>query len=378
MQDIKAWEKIRQLGTGGQSTVHLVRSPQRVAERAKCLAAIDRTLNSSRHGELALAIANYSREDKTAELGALKEFDKVRRDGATPEERIRREIEILGEGHANLPKLLDNNADEKWLVTEYFPNGVLESSPDLFKGDGLKALKAFRPLVETISRLHDAGVIHRDRKPANVFVANDGGLVLGDFGIAFKPEQSTRLTVTHERVGPWDYMPQWADTGNRLDEVRVSFDIYMLGKLLWCMISGRFRLPREYHRRDEYDLSRMFPDDRSITAVNSLLDACIVEHEGDCLQSSKILLKLVDEIIHMAGKGLFRNADGEVELPCLVCGRGVYREETKSGRVNLLRYTNENVQQGTIFVRLFTCSVCTHRAFFAPGYPNEAAITIKH
>src|SRR5215472_2117388 len=101
MQDIKAWEKIRQLGTGGQSTVHLVRSPQRVAERAKCLAAIDRTLNSARHGELALAIANYSREDKTAELGALKEFDKVRRDGATPEERIRREIEILGEGHAN-------------------------------------------------------------------------------------------------------------------------------------------------------------------------------------------------------------------------------------------------------------------------------------
>ena len=42
-------------------------------------------------------------------------------------------------------------------------------------------------------------------------------------------------------------MPQWGDTGDGLDDVKPCFDIYMLGKLLWCMVFGRLRLPREYH-----------------------------------------------------------------------------------------------------------------------------------
>ena len=57
------------------------------------------------------------------------------------------------------------------MITEYFPNGTLEDSPDLYKGKGLEGLKAFRTLVDTIATsLHSERIVHRDIKPSNIFI----------------------------------------------------------------------------------------------------------------------------------------------------------------------------------------------------------------
>jgi serine/threonine protein kinase len=373
MAEFNGWEKIRELGSGGQSTVFLVRSPQRNLQREQAFKAVGDLIsgipNTTR---LIESIGQCLREDSIDELGALKQFDKVRRSGAPPEERIGREMDILRGGHPNLPKFLDGDSGGKWMVTEYFPGGTLDKSPGRFKGDALGAIRSFRPLVETIAHLHNHGIVHRDIKPANVFIGSDGQLVIGDFGIAFD-EAATRVTVTQERVGPWDYMPQWGDTGERLGKVKPSFDIYMLGKLLWCMISGRLRMPREYHRRQENDLSKLFPTDRRMHTVNALLDQCIVEHESACLQSTNDLLSAIDDGLSMLDRGLVLDEKGNISLLCLVCGRGRYVEETKGGgRVELTRMTNRHEREQPIFIRSFCCDVCTHRAFFSPGFPDEA------
>ena len=63
-----------------------------------------------------------------------------------------------------------------------------------------------------------------------------------------------------------------------MDGVEPDFDVYMLGKLLWCMVSGKQRLPREYQRREGYDLTSMFPEEPLMEGINNLLDKCIVEH----------------------------------------------------------------------------------------------------
>jgi len=396
MTDYGNWERIEKLGEGGQSEVYLARSPARVAERRKCLGQIQkvpegtyglqpinvispaRTVDSPfglNGAELANAIWSYARPDKTSELGALKIF-KIREGGAPAKERLRREVSVLRENRPHLPKLLDANEDEEWIVTEYFPGKTLAESPDRFKGNLLSALRTFRILVETVATsLHKDKIVHRDLKPANVFIGADGSLIPGDFGIVYLPDERARLTVTQERVGPRDYMPQWADLGVRLEDVDPRIDVYMLGKLLWCMVSGRLRLPREYHRRSQFDLTRMFPNNNYMHLVNSLLDRCLVETPEECfLASAEDVLKVVDKTLSYIEDGVpFVDQNGRLILPCRMCGRGFYQVAKDEGAIRLTRYDNGNRQLGDTRIQAFVCNVCAHYAFFAPGYPNEAA-----
>ncbi len=239
------WEHIRRLGGGGQSDVFLVRSPERVTQRAVCLQTIRTALDGDRRAELAEAVWEYSRPNSFSELGAKKIF-KIRPDSDEQQalQRLKQEFQILQQNRPGLPKLLDSNEAERWIVTELFPNGTIEDNIDKYKGNPALVLKAFLSLVNTVTQLHDEDIVHRDIKPANVFVRHLDDLVLGDFGIVFLPDQPTRLTRTNESVGPHDYMPPWAETGGRLDKVDTSFDVYMLGKLLWCMVTGRLVLRR--------------------------------------------------------------------------------------------------------------------------------------
>ncbi len=147
--------------------------------------------------------------------------------------RLKNEIAALGRGLPGLPKLLDLNQGERWIVTEYFPELTLEHHPLKYKGKVAPALKAFRSLVQTVALLHKEGYVHRDIKPANVFVRKDDELVLGDFGLVYLPNARDRVTLTGERVGPRDYMPPWANLGARHENVHPKDDVYMLGKLLW-------------------------------------------------------------------------------------------------------------------------------------------------
>jgi serine/threonine protein kinase len=157
----------------------------------------------------------YARPDSVSELGAMKVF-KIRDDEQQSLDRLKQEIQILKQNRPGLPKLLDSNESERWMVTEYFPEGTLEDNILRYKGKPALALKAFLSLVNTVSGLHAENIIHRDIKPANVFVRSNDELVLGDFGIVFVPDQPARLTRTNESVGPHDYMPPWVDIGAQL------------------------------------------------------------------------------------------------------------------------------------------------------------------
>jgi len=79
-------------------------------------------------------------------------------------------------------------------------------------------------------------------KPANVFIADDGHLVLGDFGLVIQPgSRDPRLTDTYENVGSRDWMPGWA-MGMRMDDVRPSFDVqpWKVAVVPWCQADSSF------------------------------------------------------------------------------------------------------------------------------------------
>jgi len=217
-----------------------------------------------------------------------------------------------------------------------------------------------------LANLHHDRIIHRDIKPANVFFGDDGQMVLGDFGIVYLPDREERVTMTGESVGPHHYMPPWADLGIRQNKVEPNFDVYMLGKLLWCMVSGRMKLPREWHKRDDYNLTLLFPYDPHMHMINVILDMCIVEDPKECCTSASDLLLIVDaylEVIGRRGQLLF----ADVPRPCHVCGFGFYRPEAlRQNMVSSLQFWVTGSERANLNVSLFICDKCGHVELFRP------------
>lgn len=368
------WETIKPLGGGGQSDVFLVRSSKRQSERANDLVKIRFAIDGDKRSDLADAIWSYVRPESPSELGALKQFriapETSEHFTAQPGsmdheaiERLKNETKALSEGRVGLPKILDSNVAERWIVTEYFSEGTLEEHLWRYRGKPVAALKAFRSLVETVAFLHKDGYVHRDIKPANVFVRGDSELVLGDFGIAFVP-LGNRVTQSNERVGPRDLMPQWANLGTRHENVEPCSDVYMLGKLLWSIIDGRSILPREYYDRAPFDLTKTFPNDPDMYAINRILSKCVVENRHQCLSSAQDLLAIVDAFLGVLNRGGQLLTAG-VARPCRACGSGFYTAEVlRQDNAGSLRVWMSGSETAQLTVEIFTCSTCGHIQFF--------------
>ncbi len=297
MAEFNGWEKLEPaIGRGGQSTVYKARSPQRVEQRQQILSSLQALSDAAKQQSYAEAIYSFSRPDLPGEIGALKIFN-FRENSGPPVERLKREIEILKKGRPNLPRLLDSNADKLWMITEYFPKGTIADYAEKFKGKPLEALVAFRELVKTVAALHDEGVVHRDIKAENIFIADDGGLVLGDFGLVFHADNSNRLTLPKETVGPWQHLPWWANTGTRLENPTPAIDVFLLGSLLWCLVSGDKRLHGEKYRHEAYNLEKRFPSDARMGLVNLVLSQCLGDEEHKCVKNASEVLAVVDEVL---------------------------------------------------------------------------------
>ena len=383
---VSSWLVVRELGKGGQGTVYLVRSPERAGELEAALVGISKALSrggvygsvddkQSHATDFLESLAIRTREDRPEELGAGKVY-KIP-PGPLADKAIGRlkvEFDVLSSvSSPHILRLLHTDLGSRLMVSEYHPDGTLAEDPTRFIGRPLEALRAFRGLVQAAADLHSGGIVHRDIKPANIFVARDGRLVLGDFGIVFvEGGDAERLTDTFERVGTRDWMPPWAHTGTRIDDVRPSFDVFSLGKVLWSMLSGRSMLPLWYWSDERYDLTRQFPGVRGLEVINrKIVSRGVVEREEQCLPDASVLLAVVDEAI-----SLVQN-DGQIlkgsPVRCRVCGRGIYKAlspdrllalvqpelKTRLSSVADIAFQNQYLQ-----VRYFTCEVCGHLELF--------------
>ena len=126
----------------------------------------------------------------------MKKF-KIRDDEKQSLDRLKQEIEVLQQNRPGLPKLLGFDVEERWMVTEFFPNGTLEDHLEEYTGNAALALKAFRSVVATIALLHNESIVHRDIKPANIFIGKEHEFVLGDFGLVYVPNREARITRLH-------------------------------------------------------------------------------------------------------------------------------------------------------------------------------------
>ncbi len=93
-------------------------------------------------------------------------------------------------------------------------------------------------IINAIRHAHKVGVIHRDIKPNNVLLCEDGSVKVMDFGLAkVILEQGTQNTVTHAAAGTLYYMSPEQVKG--LKNVDKRSDIYSIGMTLYEMLAGR-------------------------------------------------------------------------------------------------------------------------------------------
>ncbi|MFD7134466.1 serine/threonine-protein kinase [Streptomyces sp. NPDC059894] len=122
-----------------------------------------------------------------------------------------------------------------WVVMELV-RGI--SLAELLDAEGpLEPARAARIGAEVLAALraaHGAGVLHRDVKPANVLLSNDGRVVLTDFGIA-TVEGTSALTMTGEVIGSPEFLAPERALGRTPGP---GSDLWSLGVLLYAAVEG--------------------------------------------------------------------------------------------------------------------------------------------
>jgi eukaryotic-like serine/threonine-protein kinase len=139
--------------------------------------------------------------------------------------------------HRNVVTVYDVATEDQrpWIVMELV-RGL--SLADVLEAEGpMEPARAARIGAEVLAALraaHEAGVLHRDVKPGNVLLSNDGRVVLTDFGIA-TVEGSAALTMTGEMIGSPEFVaPERALGRNPGPES----DLWSLGVLLYAAVEG--------------------------------------------------------------------------------------------------------------------------------------------
>jgi serine/threonine protein kinase len=124
-----------------------------------------------------------------------------------------------------------------YMVMRYMNTGTLS---DVIKSKPLNFQDIARYLSQIASALdyaHSNGIVHRDVKPSNVLIDNQGNAFLTDFGIAKILESGMKLTGTGHLVGTPEYMaPEQFEAGT---EITPAADQYALGVILYEMVTGQ-------------------------------------------------------------------------------------------------------------------------------------------
>ncbi len=153
-----------------------------------------------------------------------------------------------------------------------------------------QCLELVSKLCDAIQHAHTKGVVHRDLKPGNILVTEDGQPKILDFGVARATDSDIRTTTLQtdigQLIGTIPYMsPEQA--GGSPDEIDTRSDVYSLGVLLYELLTNR--LPYELKEKMIHEAVRVIREEEPtrLSSVNPQLRGDIETIVAKALEKDK-------------------------------------------------------------------------------------------
>ena len=152
--------------------------------------------------------------------------------------RFQREaLSVSNLSHPNIVEVYDVGEEEgnHYIVMEYIEGKTLKQL--LKKRESLtltEVIDIMTQLTDGIAHAHESYIIHRDIKPQNIMIEDDGRIKITDFGIAMALN-ATQLTQTNSVMGSVHYLPPEQASGK---SASIKSDIYSLGILMYELLTG--------------------------------------------------------------------------------------------------------------------------------------------
>ncbi len=158
-------------------------------------------------------------------------------DGLGAFDRFLQEYELIADlEHRNIVRIFDLGVsdDHAHIAMEYLPGGDLKQK--IRQGINEKdAVDYIQQIASALAKVHEIDVLHRDLKPGNIMLRDDGSIALIDFGLAKRMRLKLELTDHGEIFGTPYYMSPEQGHANEVD---ARSDIYSLGVIFYEMLTG--------------------------------------------------------------------------------------------------------------------------------------------
>ncbi|MBI2251909.1 MAG: protein kinase [Armatimonadetes bacterium] len=190
-------------------------------------------------GEGGMAVIYKAKDLRLNRLVALKILRAEFLSDAEFVERFLKEANFSAKlSHPNCLNIYDVEKTENllYIVMEYFESKNLKEIIKIEAPFSIeKALEIIQNIISALEYAHQSGIIHRDIKPHNILINQEGLVKITDFGIA-KAISSTTLTQNGNLIGSVHYLSPEQAQGK---EVNLTSDIYSLGIIIYEMLTGK-------------------------------------------------------------------------------------------------------------------------------------------
>ncbi len=233
-------------------------------------------------------------------------------------DRFEREAKAVARlHHPNIVTIHDLGYDQQgspFIAMELLEGTDLEHLVKINPPSVIRRLEIVAQVCRGLHHVHGAGVVHRDVKPANIFVTKDGAKIM-DFGVArwMKSSQTQSGMV----LGTASYMSPEQIRGERVDG---RSDIFSVGIVLYQLLTDKMLFSGEsietvfFKTLTEDPPELVMPDGRELPELQEIVSSALAKDAEDRYSSAEKMAKAIENFLrdHSAGlpeKPIFRALD---------------------------------------------------------------------